>query len=97
MIPMKASDKVKVGIVSAVCLMGLIVVLKNVLNVPAEILSRDMVIYIIIYIGFTTVLNFTEEMPGEAAAPQRTWDTPWVWSALLVAVTLAIIAVYAFL
>lgn len=94
---MRASNKAKVGIVAAVCLMALIIVLKNVLMVPVEVLSRDMVIYIIVYIGFITALNFTEEMPEKPAPPGRTSDNPWVWSALVIVMTLAIIAVYAFL
>ncbi|MDD1661001.1 MAG: hypothetical protein LUQ49_00895 [Methanomicrobiales archaeon] len=94
---MRASDKVKVGIVTALCLMGLLIILKNVLGIPAEILSRDMIIYIIVYFGFITAVNFTEEVTGEPAARPRTYDNPWVWSALVVVITLAIIAVYAFL
>jgi hypothetical protein len=93
---MRASNKAKVGIVAAVCLMGLVVVLKNVLSVPVEVLSRDMIIYITVYFGFITAMNFTGETPEEAAPPGRTYDNPWIWSALVVVMTLAIIVVYAF-
>jgi hypothetical protein len=82
-----------VGIVAAICMMGLIVVLKNVLSVSAEVLSRDMIIYVVVYFGFITAVNFTGEVPGP---PRETYDNPWVWSAITVVVTLAIIAVYAF-
>jgi hypothetical protein len=94
---MKGSNKAKVGVVAAACLMGLIIVLKNVLLVPVEVLSRDMIIYIIVYFGFITAMNFTEETPGGPAPSGRGSDNPWMWGALVVVVTLAIIAVYAFL
>ncbi|HMA05522.1 MAG TPA: hypothetical protein VKO45_06295 [Methanomicrobiales archaeon] len=92
---MKARDKVKVGVVAAVCLMGLVVALKNVLHISPDIISRDMIIYIIVYFGFITALNFTEETPGEPASPKKTRDSPWTWSLLVILITLAIVAVYA--
>jgi hypothetical protein len=92
---MKASDKALVGIVAAICLMGLVVALKNVLRISPGILTRDMIIYIIIYFGFITAVNFTEEAPPEPAATRRTYDSPWVWTTLMVAITLGILAVYA--
>jgi hypothetical protein len=82
------------GIVAAVCPLGLIVVLKYVVNVPAEVLPRDMIISITVYFGFITAVNFTEETPGGTATTERTYDNPWAWSALVVFDTLAIIAVY---
>jgi membrane protease YdiL (CAAX protease family) len=93
---MKGTDITKVAIVSAVCLIGLVVVLKNVLNIPADILSRDIILWIIIYSGFTIVLISQEETPRKEGAPRKTSDSPWLWSAVIIGVTLAIIAVYAF-
>jgi hypothetical protein len=93
---MKAANKAMVGIVAAICMMGLIVVLKNVLAISADVLSRDMIVYVIVYFGFITAVNFTEERPTEPDAPIKASDNPWVWSAITVVVTLAIIAVYAF-
>jgi nitric oxide reductase large subunit len=93
---MKAANKAMVGIVAAICMMGLIVVLKNVLSLSADVLSRDMIIYVIVYFGFITAVNFTEEVPKAPDAPREAYDNPWVWSAIAVIVTLAIIAVYAF-
>jgi hypothetical protein len=93
---MKAANKAMVGIVAAICMMGLIIVLKNVLHVSAEVLSRDMIIYVIVYFGFITAVNFTGEGPMEPGAPKKASDNPWVWSAIAVGMTLAIIAVYAF-
>lgn len=50
---MKLRDEHKVSIVAGVCLFTLVVVLKNVLFVPADILSRDILVYIVIYWAFT--------------------------------------------
>ena len=92
---MKLTDKTKVSVVTAACLVGLVVVLKNVLNVPYD--PTNIVLWIIIYGGFFVVLNFTEEdKPREAGTPLKVSDSPWVWSALIVGITLAIIALYAF-
>jgi hypothetical protein len=93
---MKAANKAMVGIVAAICMMGLIIVLKNVLSISAEVLSRDMIVYVIVYFGFITAVNFTEENPSGLDAPKKASDNPWLWSAIAVVVTLAIIAVYAF-
>lgn len=94
---MKAANKAMVGIVAAICMMGLIVVLKNVLSLSADVLSRDMIIYVIVYFGFITAVNFTEEVPTGQGSTGKASDNPWVWSAIAVATTFAIIAVYAFL
>lgn len=94
---MKSSDQAKFAVVVAVCLIGLTVVLKNVLNVPADILSQDIVWYVIIYgIFFVSPYFTTGEKPTEGAAAHRTYDNPWVWSAVVIVVTLAIIAFNAF-
>jgi hypothetical protein len=92
---MKAANKAMVGMVAGICMMGLIVVLKTVLSISADVLSRDMIIYVIVYFGFITAVNFTEEVPTGQDAPKKTSDNPWVWSAIAVVVTIAIIAVYA--
>ena len=94
---MRPTDKAKVAVVSAACLVVLTIVLKNVLNIPADVLSRDIIIYIIIYGRFAVVVNFQEEeAPKEAATPRRASDSPWFWSAVIVGITVAIIALYAF-
>jgi hypothetical protein len=92
---MKAANKAMVGIVAAICMMGLVAVLRNVLQVPAEVLSRDMIVYILVYFGFITAVNFTEEVPVNPGTPGRVYDNPWAWSALAAGITFAIIAVYA--
>jgi uncharacterized membrane protein (DUF485 family) len=55
-----------------------------------------MIVYVIVYFGFITAVNFTEETPAGQDAPKKASDNPWVWSAIAIAVTLVIIAVYAF-
>ena len=96
LIAMKAANRAMVGIVAAVCMMGLIVVLRNVLLVSADALSRDMIIYVIVYFGFITAVNFAEETPGGPDAPRKAYDNPWIWCGIAVIMTLVIIAVYAF-
>lgn len=46
---MKLNGQTKVSIVAGACLFRLVVVLKNILPVPADILSRDILVYIVIY------------------------------------------------
>jgi len=84
------SDQTKVASVSAVCLMALAVVLKNVLHVPAAELTRDMIVYIVIYSGFWL-------LPSISAGREKKsrFDRPLFWSLMVLAVTAAIIAVYA--
>jgi len=84
------SDQTKVASVSALCLMALAIVLKNVLHVPAAELSRNMIVFIVVYSGFWM-------LPAIEARREKKsrFETPLFWSLLIVAVTLAIVAVYA--
>jgi hypothetical protein len=86
---MEFSDEVKVSLVIGSCLLALVVILKNVLLVPAEILSRDVPFYIIIYGAFSVVHS------GKGKANRSKLDRPLYWSLLIILVTLAIIALYA--
>ncbi len=70
--------------------MGLIIVLKNVLLISPDILSRDVIVYIVVYGGFVVSLSTKEE-----TKKMFKYDTPLFWSILIIAITLAIIAVYA--
>jgi len=87
---MKLSAKDKVSIVAGICLFVLVVVLKNVLLVPADILSRDILVYIIIYWAFTVF-----SLPAKDDIKKSKYDRPLYWSLLIILITLAIIAVYA--
>ncbi len=84
------SNKTKVSIVTAVCLLGLVVALKNILGVSAEVLSRDVVLFILIYTTFSIIYP-----EPDADARVSTLDRPMYWSLLIVLVTVAIILVYA--
>jgi hypothetical protein len=84
------SDQTKVASVSALCLMALAIVLKNVLHVPAAELSRNMVVFIVVYSGFWLL----PAIEGRREKKSR-FETPLFWSLLIVALTLAIIGVYA--
>ena len=45
---MELSNQVKISIVAGACLLVLVITLKNILNIPAETLSRDIILYIFI-------------------------------------------------
>jgi hypothetical protein len=79
-----------VSIVSGLCLILLVAVLKNILLVPAEVLSRDFILYVVLYIGFVSVYAARER-----TGTQFRYDTPVFWSVLVVLVTCAIIVIYA--
>ncbi len=80
-----------VAITTALCLLALAAVLKNILLVPPDTLNRDMVLYIILYGGYIT--SFTP-VKGQAC-PERPERWPLFWCAVSVAMTIAIIIVYA--
>ena len=84
------SDEVKVASVSAVCIMALVVVLKNVLHVPAAELSRDTVPLSFFY----AVVWMIPWLSGQREKKAR-FGGSLFWSLLIVAITIAIIGVYA--
>lgn len=86
----KLANKTKVSIITAVCLLGLVVTLKNILRVPAEVLSRDVILFIIIYSAFSIVYP----VKGEETKTS-TFDKPLYWSLLIILVTAAIVVLYA--
>jgi len=87
---MKLNNQLIVSIVTGICLIGLVAVLKNVLLIPSDILSRDVIVYIIIYIGFITSLSAKDN-----TKKLFKYDTALFWSILIILITLAIIAIYA--
>ncbi len=87
---MEFSDSGKVSLVTGLCLLALVVILKNVLLVPADILSNDVIIYIIIYGAFAV---FSSEKSNACGSKL---NKPLYMSLLIILITLAIIAVYAF-
>jgi hypothetical protein len=88
---MKFNDQTIISIVSAICLIGLVIFLKNVLLISSDILSRDVIIYIIIYSGFVVSLFSAKDKTKKAFK----YDTPLFWSILIILMTLVIMAFYA--
>jgi hypothetical protein len=79
----------KASLMTAACLVGLVVALRDLIRVPAEIVARDVVLYMIVYwvIGL---------YPLPPAAAGRAGLSPLLGRGLLlVLVTLAILAAYA--
>ncbi|MCJ7816302.1 MAG: hypothetical protein MUP55_00455 [Candidatus Aenigmarchaeota archaeon] len=86
---MRMTDKDKVVIVAAASMVSLVVILKNILLVPADTLSRDIMLYIIVYFGF--VVSY----PAGRMEKKSKCCSPVYWSIAIILITLAIIAVYA--
>ena len=83
---MKLSNQTKISIVAAACLLVLAISLKNILNVPTETLSRDIILYIFIYSLFGVLPSVKEELKSDNAK---------YWYLAIIITTLAIIGVYA--
>jgi drug/metabolite transporter (DMT)-like permease len=91
-IPALQNGKIIVPVAAGLCLILQTVVLKNVLQVPAERLSSDFPLYIFIYMGIVITFPFiTETEPTEPMSRSRTM----LWVLVFVILTLAIIGFYA--
>ena len=88
-IPALRNGRVTIPITAGLCLILLTVVLKNVLYVPAAQLSSDMLLYIIIYLGFIVTFSFSGDKETGTATHTM------LWTGIIILITLAIIAVYA--
>jgi hypothetical protein len=89
LLPAIRDGRVTLPLAAGICLVMLAVVLKNILLVPAAQLSSDMLLYIIIYVGF--IISFPLMDTTTDAPPGRTL----LWTGVIVLATLGIIAVYA--
>jgi len=78
------TNQAKVAIVAGICLIGLVAVLKNILQVPTNELTSNLIVYIAIY-GAFIALPYADEKASR-------YD-PLVWCAMILAVTLAIVAI----
>lgn len=87
---MKISDEHKIPLVAGICLFGLVVVLKNVLLVPAEILSKYFPYIIIIYGAFCVFTPLVREKTKRSK-----YNNPLYWYLLIILITLVIIAMHA--
>ncbi len=83
------SNQTKVSTVAASCLLAVVVVLKDIFRVPAEVLAREVIFYIIAYSTFSILYSARN---AEAKASRR--DNPRYWIAVIVLTTLAIIALH---
>jgi hypothetical protein len=88
-LPAIKNGRITVPLTAGLCLIGLAIVLKNVFLVPAERLSSDMLLYIIIYIGF--IVSFPLGDDTATGSPGRTM----LWTVIIILATIGIIAVYA--
>lgn len=81
----KVSDSIKIPLLSGICLLILVAVLKHVLKVPAETLSRDILIYILIYnvFGIFPLSNTSDKLKST------------YWYLAIIIATIGIIVVYA--
>lgn len=88
-LPAIRNGRVTIPLTAGLCLILLTVVLKNVLLVPAAQLSSDMLLYLIIFMGFIVTFPLLDETMDVSSA--RTL----LWAGVIILVTLGIIAVYA--
>jgi hypothetical protein len=82
---MKLTDEVKISLVTAACILALAVITKNVLNVQPDIISQYGPVWI--YIAYISTR-------GDKKKSNR-YDSATFWSLLIIAVTAAILALYA--
>ncbi len=81
---MKPADEVKVSLVTAVCILGIAIIFKNVLNVQADFIILNSPIYLfIVYIIARGRTNKSK------------CDRPLYWSLAIIFITLFTIALYA--
>jgi hypothetical protein len=88
---MEEKARIKIALVSGICLLALMVTLKSVLHVSEEILLRDLVLYVIIY-GVFALLPWAQSVSSRS----RRCTTAIGWSIFIVTMTLTIIGVNAF-
>ena len=72
------------------CLLALVIALKNILNIPTEQLTRNLILYVCILGGLATFLSSCYKAKGGMAIGH-----PGLWIAIIVSVTMAIIFMYA--
>ena len=87
---MRLAARTQLSLVVAACLLGLVIALKNVVGVSAEVLSRDYIIYAVIYIGFALFVPVQEA--GQKAVGLHGALLPGL---VVVLTTVAIVAFYA--
>ena len=79
-----------VALTAGACLLALVIALKNILNVPIERLTTDLVIYVCILGGLVTSYPLVTRRRSAAVIHH-----PGLWIAFIVFITMAIIVMYA--
>jgi hypothetical protein len=79
-----------VVLTAGACLLALVIALKNILNVPTEQLTRDLILYVCILGGLATSYPLVTRRRADRAIGH-----PGFWIAMIVSVTMAIIVMYA--
>jgi len=79
-----------VALTAGACVLALVIALKNILNVPTEQLTRDLIFYICILGGLATSYPLVTRRRADLIISH-----PGLWVAVIVTVTLAIIVLYA--
>lgn len=82
--------RIRFALTAAACLFALVIVLKNILNIPESRFLPDILIYIGVYTGFSLMYPVAIH-----ERHSRTISNPALWSALIVVLTLVIIVFYA--
>jgi hypothetical protein len=83
-------NRTLVTLTAAACLLALVISLKNILNVPTEQLTRDLVLYVCILGGLATSYPLVTRRRADL-----TISHPGLWIAVIVTLTMAIIVLYA--
>jgi hypothetical protein len=79
-----------VALTAGACLLALVIALKNILNVPTERLTMDLVLSICILGGLATSYPIVTRRRSESAISH-----PGIWIAAIVLVTMVIIVLHA--
>ena len=81
---MKLTDEIKVSLVTAVCILALAIISKNILNVQFDLISQYGPVWMLIAYLATKGTN----------KKSKTCSSPLFWSLAIIFVTLAILVVY---
>jgi hypothetical protein len=85
-----SDGRIRFALTAGACLFALVIVLKNILNVPENRLLPDIIVYIGIYTGFSLMYPVTIH-----ERHSHKINNPALWCSLIVVMTLAIIVFYA--
>jgi len=87
---MRLAARTQLSLVVAACLLGLVISLKNVVGVSAEVLSRDLTIYSVVYTSFALFAPVQE-----AGAKVAGLHGALLSGLVIILTTVAIVAFYA--